>query len=115
MRVLLTESDFGLGYELTPVNQRAARQYQRESGHESVLVNLDWDFPSLAESLGWSIRKVQRNRRKPCDHSSTDGTVTCSECGLTADDFISAAREWLDSRASWGTRFNRDVETYFGW
>jgi hypothetical protein len=31
-----------------------------------------------------------------CNHSGTDGTVDCPDCGLTAGEFISAAREWLD-------------------
>lgn len=31
----------------------------------------------------------------PCDHSSTDGTVDCKECGCTAGAFIRSAGEWL--------------------
>lgn len=31
-----------------------------------------------------------------CKHDKTDGTVDCPDCGLTASQFISAAREWLD-------------------
>jgi len=30
-----------------------------------------------------------------CDHSRTDGTVNCPDCGLKAADFISAAYAWL--------------------
>lgn len=37
---------------------------------------------------------VQRIYFKPCDHSSTDGTVDC-KCGVTASQFIQAAGEWL--------------------
>jgi hypothetical protein len=33
-----------------------------------------------------------------CPHDGTDGTVKCDACGLTATDFISAAREWLDQK-----------------
>lgn len=32
---------------------------------------------------------------KPCEHDSTDGTVTC-KCGLQAGDFIQSARQWMD-------------------
>jgi hypothetical protein len=68
----------------------------------SELVQTDWDYPATAESLGWSLRKVQkpgRRRKNKCDHRSTDGTVDCSDCGITASEFISAAGEYLDSIA----------------
>lgn len=74
------------------------------------LIQSDWDFPATAQSLGWSLRRVQRAKdgsvrylkRRPtrgsfCWHDSTDGTVTCQGCGLTASDFISAASDFLDS------------------
>ena len=32
-----------------------------------------------------------------CQHDGTDGTVDCHECGVTAGEFISAARDWLDN------------------
>lgn len=32
-----------------------------------------------------------------CQHDGTDGTVDCPDCGVTASEFISAAREWLDN------------------
>ena len=76
------------------------------------LIQLDWDYPGVAESFGWSIGKIQAHCHHnasteeccpcpndcefACDHSGTDGTVRCDECGLTATDFINAAREWLD-------------------
>ena len=80
----------------------------------SVLVQTDWDFPSVAGSFGWSPNFVQvcaecghinpmrgyvceecDEPGRYCDHDGTDGTVDCS-CGVTAGDFISAARGWLD-------------------
>ena len=84
--------------------------YGRGHGREGTLVQTDWDFPATAESLGWSIRRVQVDRKgnavhysrvpkNPCHHSGTDGTVKCPDCGLTATDFISAAAEFLDSKA----------------
>lgn len=33
---------------------------------------------------------------KPCDHSKTDGTIDCPDCGLSAHTFIQSARQWLD-------------------
>jgi hypothetical protein len=72
----------------------------------------DWHFPGLAQSLGWSLTRVQKGRdgrlrllkRRPthgtfCPHDSTDGTVTCRGCGLTAGEFIYAASDFLDSRS----------------
>ena|SRR5579872_3113117 len=108
MRVLLISADFGLGYELVPVNKRLARKYERESGHESVLFQSDWDYPGLARSLGWGMLA---NRK--CSHNCTDGTVKCDDCGLSASMFIQSAAEWLDRRC--GDSFNKPVESYFGW
>ena len=84
-------------------------------GREGTLVQTDWDYPATAERLGWSLRRVQRpqaeryvritpdGRRyrtaKRCDHASTDGTVDCRECGVTASEFIAAAGEFLSRRA----------------
>lgn len=88
--------------------------YGRDHPPEGTLVQADWDFPGLAQSLGWSLLRVQRDRdgnvvhlkrvsrdhsKVRCQHSGTDGTITCPDCGITASDFISAAAEWLDERA----------------
>lgn len=74
-------------------------------------VGTDWEYPSAATGLGWSIRRVQKRGNKTvtlsrvvpgklnCRHSSTDGTVTCKECGVTASEFIAAAGEFLHERA----------------
>ena len=89
----------------------------------SILVQTDWDYPSVAQSFGWGLRNVQRCpecgacdvqstpdeirhvRGGPnaecqacgevfglCDHSGTDGTVDCTECGITAGEFIKPLR-----------------------
>lgn len=84
------------------------RNYRTIDEHgidHGFLVQSDWDFPAVATELGWSLARVQGNaftarhlsRRstKGCQHSSTDGTVTCSECGVTASAFITAAAEFL--------------------
>ncbi len=89
-------------------------------------VQTDWDFPGVARSFGWATEFVQccpecdvvhlspedihthgfpvewrcpncgRENTTPCPHETTDGTVDC-DCGMTASDFISLAREWLDA------------------
>jgi len=88
----------------------------------SVLVQIDYDHPGVAGSFGWSLCNVQRcptckaadiapvpdyrGSKVPecqecgevfdlCEHSPTDGTIDCPECGATASDFIAAAGEWL--------------------
>lgn len=88
--------------------------YGRGHGPEGTLVQSDWDFPSVAQDLGWSLLRVQvdkngnvvhlkrvsrRHSKVNCEHDGTDGTVTCPGCGLKAGDFISAAAEFLDSKA----------------
>lgn len=75
------------------------------------LYQCDYDFPSGASRCGWSIRRVQKRGsrtehlsravrgKRNCEHRSTDGTVDCRECGVTASEFISAAAEFLGSIA----------------
>lgn len=93
MLVTLISSDFGLGYELIPVNQKIATKYERETGNESALFQSDWDFPRLAVMLGWNMARTRK-----CNHRGTDGTIPCLDCGKTAGYFIGAAQEWLDCR-----------------
>lgn len=84
-----------------------------------VLVQTDWDHPGVASTFGWSVRDVQRCRQcggAPddtfdcviycadcdrhtviCEHTGTDGTVDCPDCGIGASEFIRAAGEYLDS------------------
>ena len=57
--------------------------------------------------LGWN-GKVGRER---CEHSPTDGTIDCGECGKTASEFISAAVKWLDRHC--GNTFRGKGEEYF--
>lgn len=67
-------------------------------GARSMLVQTDWDYPSIATTFGWDMSSVQRiyHESAPCQHYSTDGTIDCGECGLMASSFISAAADWLD-------------------
>ena len=67
---------------------------------QSILVQTDWDYPGVASTFGWSIQDVQAQGTRyyglaPCDHSGTDGTVDCPDCGLKAITFINAAGNWL--------------------
>src|SRR5689334_13889107 len=87
----------------------------RGHGPEGTLVQTDWDYPGVAQSLGWSLRRVQwKGKREPivvylkrtpprghgCDHSRTDGTIACPDCGIPASNFISAAGDFLSDMAS---------------
>jgi hypothetical protein len=83
----------------------------------TVLVQTDWDYPGTASTFGWNIADVQQplycdDEDTPCDdmscpvctadhphcdHCGTDGTVDCRDCGVTASEFIGAAREWLEN------------------
>lgn len=86
------------------------------------LIQMDWDWPGVAANFGFSLRSIQRCQRcghtlavapnckqfdcngvcddligQCCQHSGTDGTIDCKDCGLQAGDFIAAAREWMDN------------------
>ena len=50
----------------------------------TVLVQTDWDYPSIASSFGFV----------PCECGDTDGTIDCSH--KTASEMIIAAAEFLD-------------------
>ena len=53
---------------------------------ETILVQSDWDYPSLAHTFGWT---------GICECGETDGTVNCSH--KSASDMIDGAREYLDT------------------
>jgi hypothetical protein len=61
-----------------------------------ILIQSDWDLPGVASTFGWSVREVKTPGRD-CDHSGTDGTIDCPECGLKAGTFISEAGDWINS------------------
>jgi hypothetical protein len=71
------------------------------------LVQCDYDFPAAAMRCGWSLTRVQKRNGKlvhlarrtsvGCQHRSTDGTVDCRECGVSASAFIEAAGDYLAS------------------
>ena len=63
-----------------------------------LLIQTDWDWPSVATTFGWSTKDFQMPgyADKPCEHDRTDGTVPCTCCAATAHDFIQGARQWID-------------------
>lgn len=75
--------------------------YLSDDSH-TVLIQTDWDYPSIAAVFGWNMRESQVMNRQyygaaPCEHNGTDGTIPCEACGLTPRVFISNAQEWLDN------------------
>lgn len=89
-------------YTLSAVNKKLA-------GAE-ILVQSDWDFPGLAQSLGWKPKAVWIKGPSYCYHRHTDGTVDCPDCEKSAQEFINEARSWLDERV--GRNF-RISDEYF--
>lgn len=68
----------------------------------------DYNFPSIAQDLGWSTRRVQIRKGKAvhlsrisdgCRHDETDGTIDCKACGIKAIQFITFAGEYLHEKA----------------
>lgn len=59
----------------------------------SILVQQDHQAVGVASSFGWSTRDVGPDH---CGHDGTDGSVDCKTCGTTADEFISAAIEFIN-------------------
>lgn len=86
------------------------------SGDESksILVQADYEAPSVASSFGWSLRSVQPQNYGyygiTCHHENTDGTVDCKHCGAKASTFIAAASEWISENDG----IEADDPGYFG-
>lgn len=85
-----------------------------EDDGRTVLVQTDWDFPSVARTFGWSIQDVQVMNAHyygvPCKHEGTDGTIDCPDCGYPASGFIREAQDWLDEHDG----VTADDPGYFG-
>jgi hypothetical protein len=71
-----------------------------QSESDSVLIQTDWDYPGVANCMGWA----------PC-HPETDGTIDCPECGVSASSMIMAASEHIREHA--GESFPQ-LDDYFG-
>lgn len=90
-----------------------------EDGRD-ILIQTDYDYPGIAMAFGWILitlpiagydadwREHQEDysnsdkrtfcnyeKQRDCKHSSSDGTVDCPDCGVTASEFIAAASNWL--------------------
>jgi len=100
MKVILQSSEFGLGYELIPKSKARAKDLLRETGEESILVDSDWDFPMLAENLGWDGRRFAS--------VISDGHLEKSRKISLA---IESAREFLDKRV--GQVFSGKLDDFF--
>lgn len=63
------------------------------------ITTTDLDFPALARDFGWDMTGTVQAEPMTfrCCHLSTDGSIDCAECGVTASDFIAAARTFLDA------------------
>ncbi len=94
-------------YLLTPQNKKIAKQFKKQTGHDDLIFQTDWDFPALASTLGWNL-KIGREK---CKHEKTDGTIDCPDCGKKAGDFIYAAQQWLDKHD--GHVFRGKGDVYF--
>lgn len=70
-----------------------------DADDRTEMCTFDHDFPNLARTFGWDmIAYVQAEpMRFRCRHHSTDGSIDCTECGVTASEFITEARAWLNS------------------
>lgn len=85
--------------DANPDNAPGCIRIEAHDGRD-LLVQTDWDWPSIASAFGWSTAHpvAGADGADPCPgHSGTDGTVPCPHCKLAAGWFISAAREWIDS------------------
>jgi hypothetical protein len=60
----------------------------------SILMQSDYEAPSVASSFGWSVKTV---RRRGCSHDGTDGTIDCKICGVTASQFIKSAQDYIEA------------------
>jgi hypothetical protein len=93
-------------------------EIENEDG-QTIPIHTDWDYPGVAGTFGWSTERVQKcpschqlvnpgdlmcqncylkltDFPDPlCRHPTTDGTIACVDCGVTASQFIQAAGEYL--------------------
>lgn len=68
-----------------------------------LLIDTDWDYPGVASAFGWSPVCAQVIEKGTCNHSSTDGTVKCQECGAGPSLFIDSAHAFLNEASDNGT------------
>jgi hypothetical protein len=78
----------------------SVRDVQKCRGCHATLPTPDYDSefddaPIKCDECG---RKKfgKKGQNTICDHSGTDGTIDCKDCGVTASEFIESAREFLE-------------------
>lgn len=91
------------------------------SDGRDILIQNDHEWTAVASFFGWSVSKCQKPapacyerwqtgfdctleehsecqdyEAKTCEHSGSDGSVDCRQCGMKAGEFIANARQWMD-------------------
>lgn len=56
-------------------------------------IQIDYGRLSLATTRGFTLQRSW----EACEHSGTDGTVDCPDCGKTSTEFICECTEFLDA------------------
>ena len=84
IKIALLPGDVGGTYRVATVSKR----YYRDR-----FVQTDWDYPATAALFGHTPRHNRGCRQS----KSTDGTVACRGCGLTATECVTQAAEYLDA------------------
>jgi hypothetical protein len=64
------------------------------SDGRTAINTLDHEFPSLAQSFGWSFSAIRWEGSR-CKHIDTDGSFDCGVCGLPVSVMIDEARKYL--------------------
>jgi hypothetical protein len=68
---------------------------------DTLLVQNDYEYPAFALAMGWPI---------PCTCGSSDGTIDCEDCNVTAAAMIASALAWIETHE--GERFDA-LDEYF--
>jgi hypothetical protein len=73
--------------------ERADGTHDARDESNTILVQAEWDYPSVARNFGW--HGMPDGFECEDDHLGTDGTIDCPSCNAKALDFISAASCWI--------------------
>lgn len=75
----------------SPCDAPCCMRVEQVDGDGSILIQQDWDFPSLANTFGWDMQELQKLRKKgDCKHPKFDtddydfvmsGELKCCSCG----------------------------------
>lgn len=98
MRIQLWKARGIPGYLICQMDDETGTYQTDET--RSLLIQTDWDYPSVASNFGWDMRECQVTNAGyygvTCAHRGTDGTVKCDDCGLTPSTFIEQSQWFLD-------------------